>query len=193
MNWPADQQWVVLSLLALLACTALIIVRMRSLFAAVMLTGIYSLLGASWMLLLDAPDVAFTEASVGAGLTTVFMLGALALTGHEAKRPARGPLLPGLTVLLTGAALVYGTWDMPHYGDPDAAVHRYPSPSYVERAPREIGVPNVVTAVLASYRGYDTLGELTVIFAAGLGVLLLLRGRPRPESGEASPPKRVDT
>jgi multicomponent Na+:H+ antiporter subunit B len=166
-------------LLTLLACTAIVIVRLRSLFAAVMLTGIYSFLGASWMLILDAPDVAFTEAAVGAGISTILMLGTLALTGRRAKVPAHAPWLPLIVVVLTGAALVYGTLDMPRFGDPDAPIHRYPSPSYIEKSETEIGVPNVVTAVLASYRGYDTLGETTVIFTAGVGVLLLLRGRAR--------------
>jgi len=152
---------------------------MRSLFAAVMLTGIYSFLGASWMLILDAPDVAFTEASVGAGISTILMLATLALTGRRAKAPARKPWLPLAVVVLTGAALVYGTLDMPRFGDPEAPIHGYPSPSYVERNEHEIQVPNVVTAILASYRGYDTLGETTVIFTAGVGVLLLLRGRAR--------------
>ena len=152
---------------------------MRSLFAAVMLMGIYSFLGASWMLILDAPDGAFTEASVGAGISTILMLGTLALTGRRAKEPARPPWLPLVVVVLTGAALVYGTLDMPRFGDPQAPVHRYPAPSYIERNDAEIKIPNVVTAVLASYRGYDTLGETTVIFTAGIGVLLLLRGRRR--------------
>ncbi len=159
---------------------------MRSLFAAVMLTGIYSFLGASWMLLLDAPDVAFTEAAVGAGISTILMLGTLALTGRRAKPPAHAPWLPLTVVVLTGAALVYGTLDMPPFGDPDAPVQRYPTPSYIERNATEIRLPNVVTAVLASYRGYDTLGETTVIFTAGIGVLLLLRGaqtRRREKNG----------
>ena len=168
-------------LLALLACTAIVIVRMRGLFAAVMLTGIYSFLGAGWMLILDAPDVAFTEASVGAGIATILMLATLARTTWKAKRPVHSPFLPLAVVLVTGAALVYGTLDMPHYGDPAAPVHTYPAPSYVEKVHggSEIHMPNVVTAVLASYRGYDTLGETVVIFTAAVGVLLLLRGRRR--------------
>jgi len=168
----------------LLAATAISIVRMRSLFAAVMLTGIYSFLGASWMLLLDAPDVAFTEAAVGAGISTILMLSALALTGRRAKRPVRSPVLPLLVVLLTGAALVYGTLDMPHYGDPGAPAQLHPQPTFIERSREEIDVPNVVTAVLASYRGYDTLGETVVIFTAGIAVLLLLRGRRRKRKDE---------
>ncbi len=178
MIW--EGQLITALLLTLLACTAVTIVRLRSLFAAVMLTGIYSFLGAGWMLILDAPDVAFTEASVGAGIATILMLGTLALTDRRAKKSTRSPLLPLVVVAITGAALAYGTLDMPHFGDPNAPIHHHPNPSYVERTPEDIHVPNVVTAVLGSYRGYDTLGETAVIFTAGIGVLLLLRGtRPR--------------
>ena len=50
-------------------------------------------------------------------------------------------------------------------------------PYYIERGIEETGVPNIVTAVLASYRGYDTLGEVIVIFTAGIGVVLLIGNR----------------
>jgi multicomponent Na+:H+ antiporter subunit B len=68
---------------------------------------------------------------------------------------------------------------MPRFADPDAPIHRHVAPRYIEDSPRETGVPNMVTSVLASYRGYDTLGETVVIFTAGIGVLLLLGGRRR--------------
>jgi multicomponent Na+:H+ antiporter subunit B len=168
---------VVSLLLTLLAVTAVIIVRMRSLFAAAMLTGIYSFLGASWMFVLDAPDVAFTEAAVGAGIATILMLSTLALTGRRGRSTTRKPWIPLAVVTVTGAALIYGTLDMPHVGNPDAPIHRYPSPSYIERTEEDIHIPNVVTAVLGSYRGYDTFGETTVIFTAAVGVMLLLRDR----------------
>ena len=168
-------QWVDILLLTLLALTAITVVRLRSLWAAVMLMGIYSFLGASWMLILDAPDVAFTEAAVGAGISTILAVATLALTTTRAKKPVQSPAIPLVVVIVTGAVLVYGTLDMPSFGDPGAPSQVYPELSYVEREPDEIGIPNVVTAVLASYRGYDTLGETTVIFTAGIGVLLLLR------------------
>jgi multicomponent Na+:H+ antiporter subunit B len=79
--------------------------------------------------------------------------------------------------MVTGAALVYGTLDMPAYGDPQAPVHQHVGPAYLRNGPNTTGVPNVVTAVLASYRGYDTLGETTVVLTAAVGVLALLRGR----------------
>lgn len=181
------ERLIVIALLALLVATAWTIVRLRSLFATAMLTGIYSFLGASWMLLLDAPDVAFTEAAVGAGISTVVMLVTLSLTTREEK-PCSFRVLPLLVVLATGAALIYATLDMPMHGAPNAPAHRHVAPEYiadvVPTASGEIvavGIDNVVTTVLASYRGYDTLGETAVIFTAGIGVMLLLRRRPKRE------------
>jgi multicomponent Na+:H+ antiporter subunit B len=85
---------------------------------------------------------------------------------------------------VTGAALFYGTLDMPNYGDPDAPANKHVAPRYIEESGREIGVPNIVTSVLASYRGYDTLGETVVIFTAAIGVMILLgRGRDRWRPG----------
>ena len=166
-------------LLVFLSITVLAIIQLRDLFAVVMLFGIYSFLAAALFVTLDAVDVAFTEATVGAGIASFLMLGTLALTVRREKaRPARA-LLPLLVVGVVGATLIYGTLDMPHFSDPQAPVHLNVAPHYLESTQEEIGIPNVVTAVLASYRGYDTLGEVIVIFTAGLGVLALLGYRRR--------------
>ena len=169
--------WVYTALLTFLAVTAFAMVRMRSVFAVVMLSGLYSLLSAGLFVVMDAVDVAFTEAAVGAGISTVLMLGALSLTTRHSKGPTHGSALPLLVCLVTGAALIYGTLDLPAYGEPDTPVHRHVGAHYLAEAKRQTGVPNVVTAVLASYRGYDTFGEVVVVFTAGLGVLALLGGR----------------
>jgi multicomponent Na+:H+ antiporter subunit B len=166
-------------LLGMLMITGFAIARMRSLLAVAMLTSIYSLLSASLFVVLDAVDVALTEAAIGAGISTILMLATIALTSDEEKAPRHTPLLPLIVVIATGAALIYGTLDMPHYGDPAAPVHQHVAPHYLHDTPAEIGVPNVVTSVLASYRGYDTLGEVAVIFTAGIGVLALLGYRTR--------------
>ena len=165
-----------IALLVMLAVVGIAIIRLRNLFAVVMLSGIYSLLMAGTFVLLDAVDVAFTEAAVGAGISTVLLLGVLTLTKSREKIPITTPLLPLVTVFVTGGLLIYGTWDLPRFGDPNAPAHRHVAPDYLAEATHETGAPNVVTAVLASYRGYDTLGEVTVIFTAGIGVLLLLSG-----------------
>ena len=179
--------FVSISILALLAVTAIAIARINDLWAAVMFTGIFSFLGASWMLILDAPDVAFTEAAVGAGISTFLLLGTLALAGKKEKPTTASPLLPLLVVSITGAALIYGTLDMPHFGSAEAPVQTRISPSFVEKSHHDMhGLPNVVTAVLASYRGYDTLGETAVIFTAGIAVILILRRSKDDEANEAN-------
>jgi len=180
-------------LFVFLLVIAAMVVRLRNLLAAAMLTGLFSLLSAGLFTVLDAVDVAFTEAAVGAGFSTVLILGTLALTDTEARRK-RPRMLPLLVVIGTGATLVFGTFDMPHFGDPGAIIHQRVVPEYIAGTERDIGIPNIVTAVLASYRGYDTLGETTVIFTAGIGVLMLLarggRQRLRRRIGRATRARR---
>ena len=127
--------------------------------------------------------MAFTEAAVGAGISTVLMLATLALVKrkqkpyyNEAPRAHR-PWLPLVVVAVTGSALVYGTWDIPAFGALDAPAQTHVARYYIDHALQETGVPNIVTAVLASYRGFDTLGEVTVIYTAAVAVLLLIGGR----------------
>ena len=171
-------------LLAFLLVIAIGIIRLRSLIAIVMLAGMYSLISALIFVVMDAVDVAFTEAAVGAGITTVLFLATLSLTGKRHREEKRVAVTPIIVVLLTGAVLIYGTLDMPNYGDPTAPIHQHVAPRYIEESPKEVGIPNMVTSVLASYRGYDTLGEVTVIFTAGIAVMILLANRRRRDDDE---------
>jgi multicomponent Na+:H+ antiporter subunit B len=167
-----------LFLLTLLVITALAIVRTENLFVAVMLTSIFSLLMAANFFILDAADVALTEAAVGAGVTTVIFLSALALTS-EREKPRRGGRAITLgTVGVLALLIIYATFDKPRLGDPDAPVHQHVAPWYLEKTPEYVDIPNVVTAVLGTFRGYDTLGEVFVVFAACIGVLFILGVRP---------------
>ena len=177
-----------LFLLTLLVLTAVAVVRTENLFVAVMLMAIFSLLMAANFFILDAADVALTEAAVGAGVTTVIFLGALALTAeHERSRKVGRWLALGV-VSVTVLVLIYATFDKPRLGDPDAPVHQHVAPWYLEKTPELIGIPNVVTAVLGSFRGYDTLGEVFVVLAACIGVLFILSAAPPPERA----PRSVD-
>ncbi len=173
-------EFIDLVLLGMLAITAMRIIFLKDLFAVVMLFGIYSFLSALIFVNLDAVDVAFTEASVGAGISTVLMLGTLALTGRKEKVNSHTAWLPLIVVVVTGAALIYGTLDMPPFGDSNNPVQQHVAPRYIQDSPQEIGLPNMVTSVLASYRAFDTLGETAVVFAAAIGVLSLL-GLPKQE------------
>ncbi len=168
----------ILLLMVLLIALALSLVGLRSLLAAAILTGAYSLILAVVYTLLHAVDVAFTEAAVGAGISLTLMLAAISLTRRDeapARRPFAERLLALAVVLVTGSALVYATLEMPLLGDPTAPAHIHAAARYIAEGPSNTGVPNMVTAVLASYRGYDTLGEVAVIFTAGICVIALLR------------------
>ena len=167
-----------LVLLLLLVITALAINQQRNLFAAVMMTGIYSLLCASLFVCLDAVDVAFTEAAVGAGIATILFLGTLAVTSYEEKQKVAVHFPALILTVVCGGLLIFGLTDIPPFGEADNPVQTYLGEAYIVSSNSEIGVPNLVTSVLASFRGYDTLGETTVIFTAGVGVLVLLgRGK----------------
>ncbi len=180
MNAPVAAE---LILMALIVVTALAAVTTRSLLVASMLLGIYSLLVAAAWVGLHAPDVAFTEAAVGAGVSTVFLLAALVRTGWREK-PAPYIHWPALAVSLTVACgLALGIADLPEIGDPASPDNTHVGAWYLEHAEEQTHVPNVVTAVLASYRGHDTMFETAVIFTGGAAVLLLLRSR-KPKEGE---------
>jgi multicomponent Na+:H+ antiporter subunit B len=102
----------------------------------------------------------------------------------------RTRLLPLFVTAVIGAVLIWGTLVLPPFGTADAVIHQHVAPRYIADTIKETNVPNAVTSVLADYRGYDTLGETTVIFTAGIGVMLLLRGarrRGRGNSEKASP------
>ncbi len=249
-------------LLFLVTVCAVAIVEVRSLYAVAMLSSVYSLLMALVWTNMHSMDVAFTEAAVGGGISTILLIGTLVHTRRDEK-PAKHRLhLPALLVtIVTGAALIYGTFDMPRFGDPNATIHHYRVPELMSQtvaaasgregkqlppegydapprmtptaaqwagaveaideaedvledaqegaiaeggphggAEAEHGdehhegahkhpvddfnghVPNSVTSLLAAYRGFDTMFETTVIFTAGMALIMLLRRRR--EEGE---------
>ncbi len=161
--------------LVILFVVAIAIARLRSLFAIVMLSGVYSLVSAAWYILVDAVDVGFTEAAVGAGMSTAVLLGAMLLTARTAQ-PEKpfSRIGPFIVCLVTGLMLIYATIDLPPLGDANSPANAGVGLTYLRINWYDMGVPNVVTSVLASYRGFDTLGETAVVFTAGLAVAMLL-------------------
>ncbi|MBI1339254.1 DUF4040 domain-containing protein [bacterium] len=163
------------ALLVMLAAILCAIVVSRKLLTSVALTGLFTLVAALWYIAMDAPDVAFTEAVVGGGVSTLILLGSILLTRESAEpvSPSR-MVFPAIAVILAGVAILYAVGSIPGFGDPASPANASVGRDYLERTYKEVGIPNVVSAVLASYRGFDTLGETTVVFAAAVGVMLLL-------------------
>ena len=179
-------------LLSLLVFIAVMILRTGKLFAVIVMSGGYSLTSAAIFVNLDAVDVAFTEAAVGAGISTVLFLAAMSFLPAEEKARSKGQsrtlqtLIAGAVCVVSGALLVFAALDLPAFGDPNAPAQLHVAPRYLEESGTLLHIPNVVTTVLASYRGFDTLGETIVVFTAGLGVLMLLAGATRTRQLDAA-------
>lgn len=90
------------------------------------------------------------------------------------------PLRGAVTLLLLGAVgyfLVIAVAEMPPFGSPDnPAVNEIPA-RYLERGVEETGAVNITASVIADYRAYDTLGEVTVLFTAIAAVAATLGAR----------------
>jgi len=164
-------------ILTLLVVTAVAIVQTRSLFVAAMLAGIFSLMIATVFFLLDAADVALTEAAVGAGISTVLFLAALALTTDEERVKTQRRSLALVVVAAATAVLIYATFDKPEFGAADAPAQQHVASWYIAQTAADIQIPNIVTAVLGAYRAYDTLGEVMVVLTAAIGVAFVLSAR----------------
>jgi multicomponent Na+:H+ antiporter subunit B len=143
--------------------------------------SIFSLIMALLYLVMKAPDVAITESAVGVCLTTLLLLWTVSSIGKEkthiktkAKNRAK-KVLAFITVLLTAILLFYALPNLPNFGAEIAPAHNEVYHYYLENTEVKFGFPNVVTAILAGFRGYDTLGETVVIFTAAISILFLLK------------------
>lgn len=147
----------------------------RNLFSAIMATTIFSLISALIFLLLDGIDVSLTEAAVGAGISTILFLSTLKHTDVEIKKSSI-PSFPLIVLffLLLGL-LSFSVSDLPEFGKFNQTSNSQVTEYYINNSKSEMGIPNVVTSILAGYRGFDTLGEVVVIFIAGVSVLGILR------------------
>ena len=87
-----------------------------------------------------------------------------------------------MLVLLLLAFAVHAIGGLPEFGEPVMArVADAPASYYLENGLSQTGSANIVTAVLLDFRGYDTLGEATVLFGAILGAMTLLRRKSRTD------------
>jgi multicomponent Na+:H+ antiporter subunit B len=165
-------------LLAVAILLAVKAIQTKDLIESIILFSGYSFILAVIWFELNSVDVSFTEAAVGAGVSTILLVAVVSLTLRHEEEETKSPIRSYLAILaciVFFAILAVGVPDMPKIGDPNAPHHQHVVPRYIEKSYEETGVENIVTAILANYRGYDTLGEVTVIFTAGISVILLIR------------------
>ncbi len=172
-----------MALLTMLVFAACMVASSRNLLKATVYLTIYSLIMALAYLILSAPDVAITEAAIGAGVSTLLLLATMLIVGEDIKESKSNAAIPLLIILFTGLALVMASAELPVVGDAQAVTNLHVAPYYIANTAGDMGFPNIVTAVLSSYRGFDTFGEVVVVFTAAIAILLLI-GRDEDETGK---------
>lgn len=177
-------------LVGFLVVTAVLVALLPDPIEATAVFAAFSLALAIVWILLAAPDVAVTEAAVGAGVMVILLLITVMQTEWEpsagtGRRLASFAPLDWRAFFVTVAVAIplsYSVGSFPDVGDPAApAVERTlptgePSPyyHYVGETAEALDLPNAVVLVLAVFRNLDTLGEVAVAFTAVLGVLIVL-------------------
>jgi multicomponent Na+:H+ antiporter subunit B len=169
-----------LILSAFLTVAAIALAIIRPLLPSVLFLSAYSGIVVVLLAVLGAVDVAFTEAVVGAGVSTVVLMALLRrVPAPDAAAPRPWVQAVGvIAAIAVGVALLPGILALPAFGDPTAPAALHVSPEYVQRTIAETHTPNVVTAILADYRGFDTLIETTVIMTAAVACVFVLGRRP---------------
>jgi multicomponent Na+:H+ antiporter subunit B len=172
-------EYVAYALVAFVVATALATALLRDVLAVIIVFAAYSLGMALLYTLLLAPDVGLTEAVIGAGVTTILLLLTIVKTVRPSGERAIERIDPQAALVCGTLAVVFGLTlvDLPAVGDPTSPILAYEPVTghYLTESYHEIHVENTVTAVLAAYRGFDTFGEATVVFAAGVAVLVVFR------------------
>jgi multicomponent Na+:H+ antiporter subunit B len=168
-----------LILLALVLATAGGAILVKNLISAAFILGSYSFFLALVWAWLGAPDLAFIESVVGAGLATVFFLLTLfhAAPKDSAIRRTPPPRAALLALPPLGLLLLYAAPDLPAFGDAASVASTHVSPAYLQNSLQETLTPNVVTSIIMDYRGFDTLIETVVIFTAGIACAAILRSK----------------
>ena len=164
-----------------LLCLSIVVIAIAasdSLLVVLVLSSVFSMIMATLYLLMSAPDVAMTEAAIGACISTAFIIKIIQYakpenrTWHTKLRFQN--IYHFLIMLLVAIIFIYSFMGLEEYGNANNRVNIYLAKDYLANTKNEIGIPSVVAAILASYRGYDTLGETLVIMIAGVIIYFLL-------------------
>lgn len=179
-----------IGLAAFLVLGSVAALEMRHLLSAVIAIGGVGMGLAIVFLLLGAPDIAITQVVVEVIVLTVLIRAATGTASEEAGRPRSVVSIVaglGAVLVLVGVAIAAFA-ALPAFGAP----RRLPSDWYLAHALADTGASNVVTAILLDFRGYDTLGEATVILVAVAGTLVIAR-RVASDGSEEARGSRADT
>jgi multicomponent Na+:H+ antiporter subunit B len=169
------------AIVILLTCIRLIV--SKNLVESILIMSVFSLFIGICYLFMDAPDVAMTETALGTCLSTCVLLNLVKIVGEDVGQTRKSKTIYAiiLCTLFVGC-LSWAAIDLPDFGSEDSPLQNHLTKYYIENTRTDIAIPSIVAAILASYRGYDTLGETVVILIAGLAVLVIVSGRKKKDA-----------
>ena len=169
-------------LMLFMVIAAIIAVETKDLLSSIICVGAVGAVASLMFLLLMAPDIAITQIVVEVLGLIIMIRGTISrdLTFITGDREFFGTVVSVViifVILLAGVEVLEG---LPEFGTPVyAKTDGSPSQRYVQKGLAETGAANIVAAVILDYRGYDTLGEATVLFTSILGATVILRRKSR--------------
>lgn len=177
LNWS---EYANISLLSILVVITIQIALCKDLVKCVLYSSVFSAILATEYIILNAPDVAITETSVGACVSTIYLLQSIKITGRYTKTNLN-PLSTIIGTLVTISLIILilpvasFIEKLPSVGDASNNNNGIIPQFYIAHTKSLMQFPNVVTATLASFRGYDTAGETIVILTAAICVSLITK------------------
>ena len=177
-----------LILLLFMIAGSLVAVEVRDLLSSIICLGAVGFGLALVDLFLGAPDLAIVQVVVEI-VALVIMLRVVLTREDKTHETPKDTLTVGATAVVLGglvAAAIFVMASMVPFGAPLFASQETPSVAYLKEGLASTGASNFVTAIILDFRGYDTLGEATVIFVSIIGAYAVLRkvGRLRPGQTE---------
>ena len=185
-------------LLIFLLFSAAAVCLSRKLLASIIIYASFGTVFSLIWILIISPDIAISEAAVGTGITGVLFfvvlkrIGVVEIEYLEEKRQERLEnwekksgktgiryfynTLSVIICISFTAILLYTVVQLPGFGDPNNPTNNEVPRRYLEEGVLDTGAINAVSAMLWSYRAFDTFGEASVLFVAVCSVLILVRG-----------------
>lgn len=157
-------------------------IMIRDILSAVISIGALGFAASVAFLMMKAPDVAIVMPVVEVLALVLYIRATIRkdVKTVSGTRDVFGAVTAVVLIALLAVFMVEVAQSLPEFGEPAMARNAdAPARHYVESSLEETGAGNAVMGVLLDYRGYDTLGEATVLFAAVLGAVTLLRTRAR--------------
>jgi len=179
LSFAVDEILLVISALVMVI-TCIRLMLSKSLIESVIVMSVFSLFIGICYLFMDAPDVAMTETALGACLSTCVLINIIKIVGDDIGKPKKIKIImSAILCIIFIACLSWASLDLPEFGADNSPLQEHLTGYYLENTKNDIAIPSMVAAILASYRGYDTLGETTVILIAGLAVLVIISRRKK--------------